>query len=322
MQTIKTLSFNTGRLYTEHGQRIGAARLADGTVAFDDVDRGLYYVTTGPCELSQAAIMRAYDYNQTEGRRYGNDALTDEIKNAIRAAAYAARSLKAEPEPEPEQTALALPYATMKSTGERVQILGPYKKGFLVFVDGWAHDVEVSANDLLLDAPAAPVLTDAEPVQTEMEFDDGVEEHDYVVTGCHDEDNTEPAPAAPQAPETRSPIEWLRLTRDVANPRRDRRMKYCWQSVDTFKAGTIFEVWPDSDGGRSVWFGTMGLGDLKLEAALIDAAEPAIGQDFEEIKKIAGHGYALGSNVIDYALAQGWLTQDQILQALAAGATE
>lgn len=320
MQTIKTLAFNTGRLYTEHGQRIGAAQLSDGTVAFDDVDRGLYYVTSGPCDLTQAAIMRAYDYNQTEGRRYGNDALTDEIKNAIRAAAYAARSLKPQAEPEPEP------------------------------------------------APAAPALPDAEPVQTEIEFDDGVDSHDYVVTGCHDEDNTEPetdahekarkvwsaklayalstgagddeayayadketaayrarnepAPAASQAPETRSPIEWLRLTRDVANPRRDRRMKYGWQSVDTFKAGTIFEVWPDSDGGRAVWFGTMGIGDLKLESALIDAGEPTIGQDFEEIKKIAGHGYALGSNVIDYALAQGWLTRDQILQALAAGAAE
>jgi hypothetical protein len=182
MQTIQTLAFNTGRLYTEHGQRIGAAQLSDGTVAFDDVDRGLYYVTTGPCDLTQTAIMRAYDYNQTEGRRYGNDALTDEIKNAIRAAAYAARSLKPQAEPEPTPAApaaLALPYATMKSTGERVQVLAPYKKGFLVFVDGWAHNVEVSASDLVFDAP-------------EPDYADGVEEHDYVVTGCHDEDNAEP----------------------------------------------------------------------------------------------------------------------------------
>jgi hypothetical protein len=163
-------------------------------------------------------------------------------------------------------------------------------------------------------APAAPLVA----VQTEFEYADGVEEHDYVVTGCHDEDNTEPEPA----PQATPAIQWLRLTRDIANPRRDRRMRHGWQSVDTFKAGTVFEVWPDSDGTRSVWFGTMGIGDLKLEAALIDAGEPTIGQDFEEIKKIAGHGYALGSNVIDYALAQGWLTRDQILQALAAGATE
>jgi hypothetical protein len=209
--------------------------------------------------------------------------------------------------------------ATMKSTGERVQVLAPYKKGFLVFVDGWAHGVEVSANDLILDAPAAPILTDAEPDQTEMEFDDGVDAHDYVVTGCHDEDNTEPEPA-PRLEITKPKIQWLRLTRDIANPRRDRRMRYGWQSIDVFKAGTIFEVWPDSDGSQSVWFGTTGIGDLKLEAALIEAGEPTIGHDFEEIKKIAGHGYALGSTVIDYALAQGWLTRDQILQALAAGA--
>jgi len=235
MQTIKTLAFNTGRLYTEHGQRIGAAQLSDGTVAFDDVDRGLYYVTSGPCDLTQSAIMRAYDYNQTEGRRYGNDALTDEIKNAIRAAAYAARSLKpqAEPEPEPAPAAPALPYATMKSTGERVQVLAPYKKGFLVFVDGWTHNVEVSAHDLVLDAPAAPILTDAEPEQTEIEFDDGVDAHDYVVTGCHDEDNAEPEPA-PRLEITKPKIQWLRLTRDISNPRRDRRIRYGWQSIDVF----------------------------------------------------------------------------------------
>jgi len=165
----------------------------------------------------------------------------------------------------------------------------------------------------------APVLTDAEPEQTEIEFDDGVDAHDYVVTGCHDEDNIEPEPA-PRLEITKPKIQWLRLTRDIANPRRDRRMRYGWQSIDVFKAGTIFEVWPDSDGSQSVWFGTTGIGDLKLEAALIEAGEPTIGHDFEEIKKIAGHGYALGSTVIDYALAQGWLTRDQILQALAAGA--
>jgi hypothetical protein len=131
--------------------------------------------------------------------------------------------------------------------------------------------------------------------------------------------NTEPEPA-PQLETAKPKIQWLRLTRDIANPRRDRRMKYGWQSIDVFKAGTIFEVWPDSDGSQSVWFGTTGIGDLQLEAALIEAGEPTIGHDFEEIKKIAGHGYALGSTVIDYALAQGWLTRDQILQALAAGA--
>jgi len=168
-------------------------------------------------------------------------------------------------------------------------------------------------------APAEPEPTPAEPEQTEIEYDDGVDAHDYVVTGCHDEDNTEPEPA-PRLEITKPKIQWLRLTRDIANPRRDRRMRYGWQSIDVFKAGTIFEVWPDSDGSQSVWFGTTGIGDLKLEAALIEAGEPTIGHDFEEIKKIAGHGYALGSTVIDYALAQGWLTRDQILQALAAGA--
>jgi hypothetical protein len=92
MQTIKTLAFNTGRGYTTHGQRIGAAQLSDGTVAFSDIDRGIDYVTSGPCALTQTAIMRAYDYNETTGRWHGNDALTDDIKRAIGAAARGVKS--------------------------------------------------------------------------------------------------------------------------------------------------------------------------------------------------------------------------------------
>jgi aspartate/methionine/tyrosine aminotransferase len=89
---MKTISFNTGRGYTEHGQRIGAAQLSDGTVAFSDIDRGIDYVTSGPCALTQTAIMAAYDYNETNGRWYGNDALTDDIKCAIKDAARAVKS--------------------------------------------------------------------------------------------------------------------------------------------------------------------------------------------------------------------------------------
>ena len=64
--TQKILSFNTGRGYTEHAQRIAATQLDTGRVVFVDVDRGLCYVTNEPCELSQRAIMRAYDYNTTD----------------------------------------------------------------------------------------------------------------------------------------------------------------------------------------------------------------------------------------------------------------
>jgi hypothetical protein len=60
---MKTISFNTGRGYTEKGQRIAAGQLDCGRVLFIDIDRGLDYVTAAPCELSQRAVMRAYDDN-------------------------------------------------------------------------------------------------------------------------------------------------------------------------------------------------------------------------------------------------------------------
>jgi hypothetical protein len=63
MQNV--IAFNTGRGYTDKGQRIAAKRIGD-RVIFVDIDRGLDYVTSAPCELTQRAIMRAYDYNETD----------------------------------------------------------------------------------------------------------------------------------------------------------------------------------------------------------------------------------------------------------------
>jgi hypothetical protein len=60
-----TISFNTHRLYTDKGQRIAAKRIGE-RVIFVDIDRGLEYVTTGACELTPRAIMRAYDHDETE----------------------------------------------------------------------------------------------------------------------------------------------------------------------------------------------------------------------------------------------------------------
>lgn len=57
--------FNTGRLYSDRGQRIAAERLPCGRVCFVDVDRHLDYVTAAPCNLTQHAVMRAYDHNDT-----------------------------------------------------------------------------------------------------------------------------------------------------------------------------------------------------------------------------------------------------------------
>lgn len=62
---MKTISFNTGRSYSADGQRIAATQLECGRVLFVDVDRRLQYVTAAPCELTQTAIMRFYDYNST-----------------------------------------------------------------------------------------------------------------------------------------------------------------------------------------------------------------------------------------------------------------
>jgi hypothetical protein len=62
---MKTISFNTGRGYTEKGQRIAAGQLDCGRVLFVDIDRGIDYVTAAPCELNQRAVMRAYDYDST-----------------------------------------------------------------------------------------------------------------------------------------------------------------------------------------------------------------------------------------------------------------
>jgi hypothetical protein len=70
---MKTISFNTGRSYSAHGQRIAAGQLDDGRVVFVDIDRGLDYVTSAPCALEPRAIMRAYDYNETDGTHAAAD---------------------------------------------------------------------------------------------------------------------------------------------------------------------------------------------------------------------------------------------------------
>jgi hypothetical protein len=58
----KTLAFNTGRQYSENGQRIAAGLLDDGDILFVDIDRGLEYVIpAGAVSFTQAAIMAAYD---------------------------------------------------------------------------------------------------------------------------------------------------------------------------------------------------------------------------------------------------------------------
>ena len=62
------ITFNTGRLYTEKGQRIAADFTEDGGILFADVDRCVDgYIDPEAIEkhhlfLDQFSVMRAYDY--------------------------------------------------------------------------------------------------------------------------------------------------------------------------------------------------------------------------------------------------------------------
>ena len=63
----KTLAFNTGRQYSENGQRIAAGLLDDGDIIFVDIDRGLeYLIPAGAVSFTQEAILAAYDRGHLE----------------------------------------------------------------------------------------------------------------------------------------------------------------------------------------------------------------------------------------------------------------
>ena len=59
MQIKKIISFNTGRQYSDKGQRIAAAK-HNGIVIMVDVDRGIDYALPG-ASLDRNSIMAAYD---------------------------------------------------------------------------------------------------------------------------------------------------------------------------------------------------------------------------------------------------------------------
>lgn len=88
---MKTLAFNTGRTYTANGQRLGCALLDDGSIVFNDIDRGIFgTVDAGGLTLddvitlncfTQRAIMQDYDAN-----RY-TDTMNQELRDQLRALA-------------------------------------------------------------------------------------------------------------------------------------------------------------------------------------------------------------------------------------------
>lgn len=54
-------TFNTGRLYTQHGQRIAWALLPSGNVFMVDADRHIDYVLAVPPNPTDDDVLRAYD---------------------------------------------------------------------------------------------------------------------------------------------------------------------------------------------------------------------------------------------------------------------
>ena len=65
-----TIKFNSGRSYTEHGQRIAAMQVTPEVVYMVDADRGVCYALR--CELDQYIIMHCYD-RADEYRVYWHD---------------------------------------------------------------------------------------------------------------------------------------------------------------------------------------------------------------------------------------------------------
>ena len=74
MQIDKIISFNTGRQYSDKGQRIAAAK-HNGIVIMVDVDRGIDYALPG-ASLDRNSIMAAYDdpaLHTYSGAAFNND---------------------------------------------------------------------------------------------------------------------------------------------------------------------------------------------------------------------------------------------------------
>lgn len=74
---MKTIKFQTGRHYTEHGQRIAAALLDDGRIYFVDVDRDIDGILSADAAdilefglFSRRDILSMYDAGQYGGGRH------------------------------------------------------------------------------------------------------------------------------------------------------------------------------------------------------------------------------------------------------------
>lgn len=78
-------AFNTGRLYSREGQRIGWTVLSPGRVAMIDIDRHIEYVLLMPAPLRNSDVLNAYDDH--DGTMRG---VYDEDFQAVKSELYAA----------------------------------------------------------------------------------------------------------------------------------------------------------------------------------------------------------------------------------------
>lgn len=88
---MKILAFQSGRKYTEHGQRIAATQLESGHIVMLDIDRQIDYILPAQIDFTQRGIMWAYDNNMTVAPHELDLDYSDyyEIVNQLRAPAAA-----------------------------------------------------------------------------------------------------------------------------------------------------------------------------------------------------------------------------------------
>lgn len=58
---MQTITFQTGRDYTEHGQRVAAAQIETGEIIVVDIDRHIDLMLPAGVEFTKSDIMHAYD---------------------------------------------------------------------------------------------------------------------------------------------------------------------------------------------------------------------------------------------------------------------
>lgn len=85
------ISFNTRRMYTEHGQRIAATTAPGERVVFVDIDRGIYGVSKSRCALDRMSVMWVYDTCDYVDW-YANDAEERIKRDALRNVALLVKS--------------------------------------------------------------------------------------------------------------------------------------------------------------------------------------------------------------------------------------